>query len=99
MIINVNNYNSNKNFKQKNEAFEEANEIVNYIERNNLKEVFIITPFVNQKELRKSKIKGVLLTPIPHIAIFLPFICSKNCLQSINQKPPQKHKLKYYKII
>ena len=41
----------NKNIKQKNEAFEEANEIVNYIERNKLTDVFIITPFVNQKEL------------------------------------------------
>ena len=41
----------NKNIKLKNEAFEEANEIVNYIERNKLTDVFIITPFVNQKEL------------------------------------------------
>ena len=41
----------NKNIKQKNEAFEEANEVVNYIERNKLTDVFIVTPFVNQKEL------------------------------------------------
>jgi hypothetical protein len=46
-LINV----KNKNVKQKNEAFEEANEIVNYIERNKLSDAFIITPFVNQKEL------------------------------------------------
>ncbi|MBQ9070190.1 MAG: AAA family ATPase [Clostridia bacterium] len=47
----------NKNVKQKNEAFEEANEIVNYIERNKLTDVFIITPFVNQKELITSLLK------------------------------------------
>ena len=41
----------NKNIKQKNDAFEEASAIVNYIERNKLTDVFIITPFVNQKEL------------------------------------------------
>ena len=41
----------NKNVKQKNQAFEEACEIVKYIERNSLTDVFIITPFVNQKEL------------------------------------------------
>lgn len=54
----------NKNVKQKNEAFEEANEIVNYIERNKLTDVFIITPFVNQKELitdllKQKNIEGV----------------------------------------
>lgn len=47
----------NKNIKQKNEAFEEANEIVNYIERNKLTDVFIITPFVNQKELINDLLK------------------------------------------
>ena len=47
----------NKNIKQKNEAFEEANEIVNYIERNKLTDVFIVTPFVNQKELIKDLLK------------------------------------------
>lgn len=47
----------NKNVKQKNEAFEEANEIVNYIERNKLTDVFIITPFVNQKELITDLLK------------------------------------------
>ncbi|MBO5930661.1 MAG: AAA family ATPase [Clostridia bacterium] len=54
----------NKNAKQRNEAFEEANEIVNYIERNKLTDVFIITPFVNQKELitdllKQKNIEGV----------------------------------------
>lgn len=47
----------NKNVKQKNEAFEEANEIVNYIERNKLTDVFIITPFVNQKDLITDLLK------------------------------------------
>ena len=54
----------NKNAKQRNEAFEEANEIVNYIERNKLTDAFIITPFVNQKELitdllKQKNIEGV----------------------------------------
>ena len=41
----------NKNVKQKNEAYEECEEIVKYIQRNKLEDVYIITPFVNQKEL------------------------------------------------
>ena len=41
----------NINTKDRNEAWEEAQEIVNYIERNKLDSVFIITPFVNQKIL------------------------------------------------
>ena len=41
----------NQNVKQKNEAYEEALAIVNYIERNNIKDAYIITPFVNQKNL------------------------------------------------
>lgn len=48
----------NQNIKQKNEAFEEANEIVNYIERNNINDAYIITPFVNQKELILSLLKA-----------------------------------------
>ncbi|MBO5358903.1 MAG: DNA2/NAM7 family helicase [Clostridia bacterium] len=48
----------NKNVKQKNEAFEEANEIVKYIERNKLTDVFIVTPFVNQKELINNLLKS-----------------------------------------
>ena len=47
----------NKNIKQKNQAFEEACEIVNYVERNHLTDVFIITPFVNQKELITDLLK------------------------------------------
>ena len=47
----------NKNVKQKNEAFEEALGIVNYIERNKLTDVFVITPFVNQKELITDLLK------------------------------------------
>ena len=52
----------NQNIKQKNEAYEEANEVVNYIERNNIHDAYIITPFVNQKELIRSllKSKGIL---------------------------------------
>ena len=41
----------NQTIKQKNEAYEEALAIVNYIERNNVRNAYIITPFVNQKEL------------------------------------------------
>ena len=52
-LINV----KNKNVKQKNEAFEEAVGIVDYIERNKLTDVFIITPFVNQKELITNLLK------------------------------------------
>lgn len=47
----------NKNVKQKNEAFDEANEIVNYIIRNDIDDTFIITPFVNQKELIQKLLK------------------------------------------
>ena len=46
-FINVKNTNS----YEKNSVFEEANEIINYIKRNNLKDVSIITPFVNQQKL------------------------------------------------
>lgn len=52
-VLNV----KNVNVKQKNEAFEEANAIIQYIARNKLEDVFIITPFVNQKELLKQMIK------------------------------------------
>lgn len=48
----------NKNVKQRNEAFEEANEIVNYIQRNHIKDAYIITPFVNQRELIQTLLKG-----------------------------------------
>ena len=51
----------NQNVKQKNEAYEEALAIVNYIERNNIEDAYIITPFVNQKELLLSMLnqKGI----------------------------------------
>ncbi len=48
----------NQNVKQKNEAYEEASAIVNYIERNNIHDAYIITPFVNQKELILSLLKN-----------------------------------------
>lgn len=41
----------NKNIKQKNEALEEATAIVDYLQRNKTDDAFIITPFVNQKDL------------------------------------------------
>lgn len=47
----------NQNNHLRNDAIEEANEIVNYIERNKLTDVFIITPFVNQKELINNLLK------------------------------------------
>ena len=47
----------NQNVKQKNEAYEEALAIVNYIERNGVTNAYIITPFVNQKELILSLLK------------------------------------------
>ena len=47
----------NQNVKQKNEAYDEAVAIVNYIERNKINDAFIITPFVNQKELISSLLK------------------------------------------
>ena len=41
----------NNNIIERNSAFEEANGIVNYIKRNDIKDAMIITPFVNQKNL------------------------------------------------
>lgn len=56
-VLNV----KNQNVKQKNEAIDEANAIANYIERNNIHDAYIITPFVNQKELLQTilKTKGI----------------------------------------
>lgn len=48
----------NKNVKQKNEAIDEASAIADYIERNNIHDAFIITPFVNQKEMLQSILKS-----------------------------------------
>ena len=41
----------NKNVVQKNEAYDEAIAIIDYIKRNKIKDVAIITPFVNQQKL------------------------------------------------
>lgn len=48
----------NVNIKQKNEAFEEASAIAEYIKRNSIKDAYIITPFVNQRELILSLLRG-----------------------------------------
>ena len=52
----------NQTLNQRNEAFEEASEIVNYIKRNDIHDAYIITPFVNQKELIQSLLRksGIL---------------------------------------
>ena len=47
----------NKNVFDKNSAYEEAYEIVKYIQRNNLKDVYIVTPFVNQQNLINKLLK------------------------------------------
>ena len=52
-LIDVKNINS----KNKNENYEEAQEIINYIKRNNLKDVAIITPFKNQQYLINDLLK------------------------------------------
>ena len=41
----------NENIFDRNSAYEEANAIVNYIKKNEMNDVSIITPFVNQKKL------------------------------------------------
>jgi hypothetical protein len=58
-LLNVNNH----NVKKRNSAIEEAQEIVKYIEDNQLRDVFILTPFRNQEEvlnhyLRTAKEQG-----------------------------------------
>lgn len=52
-LIDVKNINS----KNKNENYEEAQEIINYIRRNDLKDVAIITPFKNQQCLINELLK------------------------------------------
>ena len=47
----------NQNVKQKNEAIDEAVAIVDYIERNKIDDAYIITPFVNQKDLLQKLLK------------------------------------------
>lgn len=44
----------NNNDYGKNEAIDEVNGIVEYIQRNNIHDAFILTPFVNQKELLQT---------------------------------------------
>lgn len=41
----------NTNIKRKNEAYEEASALVSYVKRNQIKDAFIITPFVSQRDL------------------------------------------------
>lgn len=52
-LLNVKNINS----KLKNENYEEAKAIIDYIKRNNLKDTAIITPFKNQQNLINSMLK------------------------------------------
>ncbi len=52
-LINVKNINS----KLKNENYEEAKAIIDYVKRNNLKDIAIITPFKNQQNLINSMLK------------------------------------------
>lgn len=47
----------NQNVKQRNEAYDEAVEIIKYIQRNKIDDAYIITPFVNQKELITKLLK------------------------------------------
>ena len=47
----------NINVFEKNSAYEEAYEIIKYIQRNNLKDVYIVTPFVNQQNLINKLLK------------------------------------------
>lgn len=47
----------NQNIKQRNEAYEEAKAIAEYIERNDVHDAYIITPFVNQKELIQTLLR------------------------------------------
>ncbi len=49
-IKNINSFN-------KNEALEEANEIIRYIKNNNVRDAFILTPFVNQQNLINKLLK------------------------------------------
>lgn len=54
----------NKNIKRKNEAFDEACAVVDYIERNKVTDAHIITPFVNQKEIIQTLLKQRNITGI-----------------------------------
>ncbi len=59
-LINVKNINSNL----RNQNYEEAKAIVDYVKRNNLKDVAIITPFKNQQNLISSMLIQNNLTDI-----------------------------------
>ena len=59
-LINV----KNKNSRLRNENYEEANAIVEYIKRNGLKDVAIITPFKNQQNLITRMIKENGITDV-----------------------------------
>lgn len=87
MVLDV----KNQNIKEKNEAYEEAEAIVNYIERNNIHDAYIITPFVNQKELIKKLLNYKNISDIDcgtihslqgaerNTIIFSPAISPKTC--------------------
>ncbi|OUM64502.1 hypothetical protein PIROE2DRAFT_60642 [Piromyces sp. E2] len=47
----------NNNVVNRNEAYDEAKEIINYIKRNKVEDAYIVTPFINQKELINSLLK------------------------------------------
>jgi len=47
----------NNNVMNRNEAYDEAQEIINYIKRNKVSNAYIVTPFVNQKDLINSMLK------------------------------------------
>lgn len=59
-LINVKNINS----KNKNENYEEAVAIVDYIKKHNLSDVAIITPFVNQEQLITNMLKRENITDV-----------------------------------
>jgi superfamily I DNA and/or RNA helicase len=48
----------NKNTKNRNEAIDEALAIAEYIQRNNVRDAYIITPFVAQKEMIQKALKA-----------------------------------------
>ena len=54
----------NENVVEKNSAYDEAVEIIKYIERNNVHDATIITPFVKQKELFNQLLKQRNLSDI-----------------------------------
>jgi len=54
----------NQNVMNRNEAYDEAVAVVNYIERNHIHNASIITPFVNQKNLINDILKNKNITDI-----------------------------------